>query len=221
MVEATLSCIEELERSGIPADYVCLLSGADYPLRPLSHLKAFLGRQPGHEYIECVDPKIEQWVIRGLSVERYTYRHWVSWRKWPKLFDFLFRLQRRFGLKRRPPKGLKVYFGSQWWALTSKTAKDVLARSRDPKIRRFFKYTNVPDEMFFQTIAASIVPIGKIGPMGLTFYNFTSEGKAELFLCQKNFSLGRQIAGRAGRSNRTISPDFPERHGFAQRSRQI
>jgi hypothetical protein len=201
MVEATLGCLEQVMVSGREVDYVILLSGADYPIRPLSHLKAFLQLQPDREYIECVDPDNRQWIVRGLSKERYEYRHWVNWRTHPKLFDMLYNAQRRLGLKRRMPDRLKAYFGSQWWALTWKTASEILERSKIPRIRRFFKTTWVPDELFFQTMTAAIAPAENIGPCGLTFYHFTPQGLPVVFyndhfkfLKQQEFFFARKIS---------------------------
>lgn len=201
MVEATLGCLEQVRISDRGVNYAILLSGADYPIRPLSHLKAFLRANPDREYIECVDPEIKQWVVRGLSKERYEYYHWINWRTHPKLFDLLCNAQRRLGIKRRMPYGLKARFGSQWWALTWKTASEILEKSKIPQIKRFFKTTWVPDELFFQTMTASIVPEENIGPSGLTFYHFTPQGRPVVFyndhfefLKQQEFFFARKIS---------------------------
>ena len=204
MVEATLACLEEVQAEQIPVDYVILLSGADYPIRPLAHLKAFLAADPTREYMEFVDPEADPWVIQGLSRERYEYRHWVNWRRHPKLFNWLWKQQRALGLKRAMPAGLKAYFGSQWWALTWGTAREILARASTPEIAGFFKTTWVPDEMFFQTMAAAIVPLEKIGPFGLTFYHFTPQGRPIVFyndhfefLSRQEFFFVRKISPHA------------------------
>lgn len=201
MVEATLACLEQVKNSARQVDYVVLLSGADYPIRPLSHLKAFLQSKYGYEFIEYVSPEKKRWVIQGLSKERYEYRHWVSWRKHRKLFNWLWQKQRSLGLRRQMPDGLVAHFGSQWWALTWKTASEILERSNIPRIKRFFKTTWVPDEMFFQTLAAAIVPEENIGPRGLTFYHFTPQGRPVVFyndhlefLKQQEFFFARKIS---------------------------
>jgi hypothetical protein len=204
MVEATLACLDEVRAAPEPVDYVILLSGADYPIRPLAHLKAFLAADPGREYMEFVDPELDPWVIKGLSRERYEYRHWVNWRRHPKLFNRLWKIQRGLGLRRRMPAGLKAYFGSQWWALTWNTAGEILRRARSPEIAGFFKTTWVPDEMFFQTMTAALAPIEKIGPFGLTFYHFTPQGRPIVFyndhfgfLTRQEFFFARKISPHA------------------------
>jgi hypothetical protein len=55
--------------------------------------------------------------------------------------------------RRRPPRGLKLYKGSQWWCLTDACAAYVLdVVERRPDLVRFFRRTRIPDETFFHTI---------------------------------------------------------------------
>ncbi len=201
MVEATLACLEQVKISGRHINYVTLLSGSDYPISSLSHLKEFLRTYDGLEYIECVDPDKKRWVTDGLSKERYEYRHWANWRTHRKLFNTLWKLQRWLGLKRKMPGGLKAHFGSQWWTLTWNTANEILSRSKLPYIRRFFKSTWVPDELFFQTMVPAIVSEEKIAPRRLSFYHFTPQGVPVVFyndhlnfLLQQNYFFARKIS---------------------------
>ncbi|MGH9381362.1 MAG: beta-1,6-N-acetylglucosaminyltransferase [Thermoanaerobaculia bacterium] len=181
MVEATLACLDEIAASGETVDYVILLSGADYPLRPLGHLRAFLAENAGREYIESVDPNQAQWVVHGYNAERLLYRFYFNWRRNPRLFGRSIALQQRLGLRQRMPDGLQPRLGSQWWALTWPTALEILQRSREPHVRRFFRRTWIPDENFFQTLVADIAPDEKITQSSLTFYHFSIDGKPLVF----------------------------------------
>lgn len=204
MVEATLACLDELEQSGEAFDYAVLLSGADYLIKPVSALKAFLRRNRDREYIECVDPDSDPWVVQGLVKERFLHHHWFNWRDNPKLFDWSLKTQKKLGLKRKIPDKLKPYFGSQWWALTWPTLKQVLTISRRRAIRQFFKTTWVPDEMFFQTIVVAVVPKERIVSSGLTFYHFTHQGKPLVFyndhfdfLIRQDYFFARKLSAQA------------------------
>lgn len=204
MVEATLACLEEIVASGETVDYVFLLSGTHYPIRPLSHLKAYLADNPGQEYIESIDSSETHWVIRGYNVERLRYRFYFNCRRHPRLFVWSIRLQQLLGLRRDMPDDLEPRVGSQWWALTWPTAQEILKRSRAPYIRRFFRRTWIPDENFFQTLVADIVPDGRIAQRCLTLYHFSIYGRplvfyddhAEFLLVQP-FFLARKVSPHA------------------------
>ncbi|MFN3294946.1 MAG: beta-1,6-N-acetylglucosaminyltransferase, partial [Gemmobacter sp.] len=89
-------------------------------------------------------------------------------RKW--LFYKSLELQRKFGLSRSIPEDLKIRIGSQWWCLRRRTVEAVLdfvMRRRD--IPRFFSTTWIPDETFFQTLVAHLVPDREIRLRPLTF----------------------------------------------------
>ena len=176
VVQATLNGLQAIQSSGQAVDYVTLLSGHDYPLRPLRQLQDFLQANPGFEHIECVDHEKERWVTDGLHDERWQYRHYISWGTHPKLFDKCWHLQRALGIKVRKPRGLQPHFGSQWWTLSWPTLEKVLAASREPQLRRFFRRTWVPDEMFFQTMVAKFVSPARITCHNLNFYHFSKQG---------------------------------------------
>lgn len=204
MVEATLSALQTLQALDEPFDYVVLLSGTDYLLKPVAGLKRFLLEHAGKEFIECVDPEQNPWVVQGLVKERFLHHHWFSWRDHRPLFEWSLATQKKLGLKRRMPKGLKPYFGSQWWALTWPTVQQVLDLSQQRAIRRFFKTTWVPDEMYFQTLVAAVVPTENIHGTNLTFYHFDHTGKPLLFyndhfdfLRQQNFFFARKLSCQA------------------------
>jgi hypothetical protein len=204
MVEATLAALEEIEKSAEAFDYTVLLSGSDYPIKPISALKAFMSHNNSQEYIECVDPEQNAWVAHGMAKERYQYHHWFTWRDNPRLLGYSINAQKKLGVKRRLPKPLKAHFGSQWWALTWPTLRQVLELSRQPAIRRFFKTTAVPDELFFQTLVASLVPSERIAATGLTFYHFTQQGKPLVFyndhftfLRRQDYFLARKLSPHA------------------------
>lgn len=229
LVEGTLNALVEFKRSGVSLDYVYLLSGADLPLKSLRSLKTFLAShlRDRTEFIESVPLGPTKWVRGGLEAERFAYRHYFNERRHPLLFKRCWTLQRRFGLKRKPPQGIRISLGSQWWCLTWDTCQKILdVVSREPEIDRFFRTTWIPDESYFQTLVRKVAGDARVKGYSLTYYQFSDYGKPVVFydehysfLIRQNFFFGRKAAHsakklreklhRIGRSGEV--PDFDYR----------
>lgn len=179
MVEATLACLETLIAL-TDIDYVYLLSDSDCLIKNVEELKKYLKHNRGANFIECVDPCSDPWVIRGIVHERYQHYHFLNWRKHKQWLPISGWLQNKMGITRHPPQNLKIYFGSQWWCLTRTMALRILEKSRNPQIVNFFKHTWIPDEMYFQTIAASISDPKTFLP-SLTYYKFDEIGRPTIY----------------------------------------
>lgn len=212
MVQATLNGLEAIRRAPDQPDYVYLLSGADYPIRPLAQLHSFLERHRGSEFIESVDAERERWVAKGMQQERYRYRHWFSWKKHPRLHELSTRIQQRLGLQRPFPAGLHPHMGSQWWALTWSSCEAILERSRDRRLTGFFRRTWVPDELYFQTLVRSIVQDPeRIDGRHLTLYEFTDDGAPlvyyddhDAYLMKQPYFFARKLSPLASRLRRRL-----------------
>jgi hypothetical protein len=192
IVQATLNCIEEIEASGWAPDYVYYASGADYPIRSSDDLVAFLERNEGKEFIEGVPTDKQKWVKGGPEQERYQYRFWTNWRDRHELSKKILGVQKFFGLKRKFVLGLEPHMGSQWWVLTWKTLQRVMELARRPDVRRFFRTTLIPDELFFQTLVCNLVPTSRIVARPLTLYQFTDYFVPIIFCADRVEYLVRQ-----------------------------
>lgn len=207
MVQATLNGLQAIRSANVDPDYVYLLSGADYPLRPLGELKTFLERHEGRNYIESVDAERHRWVTHGSQKSRFRYRHWFSWKKHPFLYTLSIELQKVLGLERKFPEGYRPHLGSQWWTLTWATCLAVLERAEDRDLMGFFRRTWVPDELFFQTVVRSIVPEpGLVDSRHLTLYQFSAAGTPlnyynghEEYLARQPYFFARKISPFADR----------------------
>lgn len=152
LVEATLDGLSALAgREDI--GHIALVSGADLPLRPLAAFDAYLAARPDTDLIEAVELSEKRWVTDGLTEERFRLYHPFDWRRRRRLFDLCVDWQRRLGVRRQLPKGLTPALGSQWWALSRRTAAAILADPQLPVLKRFFRWVWIPDESFFQTLA--------------------------------------------------------------------
>ncbi len=145
MVEATLA----LMRNAISADadYYILLSGVDYPIRSKEFLYKLLDQTK--EYIDIAPIPVPY-----KPIERYQYYYFDFKRRNAHIYNPLLLAEivmKRFGMKRKIP--FKLYAGTQWFALTNNCIKYILKTiEEDKRYIRFFKYTLIPDEAFFQTI---------------------------------------------------------------------
>ena len=151
MIRATNALIEAaVRRCGF--DYFYLLSGQCFPIRPVSWLKSMLAE--GKEYIKCLPmPQPSKPMSR---LERRVVKV-----KTPELRDRGRRLAEML-LNLVPVRnfqatfGLAPHAGSQWWCLSSEAIEHVRAyRQARPAYDRFMKWTDTPDEMYYQTLVAN------------------------------------------------------------------
>jgi len=201
LVEATLNGLRAISQLDQQPDYVYLLSGSDYPIRPLHELDEFLERNRGMEFIESFDDRQHRWVKRGIQSERYLYRFPFNWGKNPRLFSLATKLQQMLGWTRRMPAGIEPHFGSQWWVLTWVSCEAILKCCDNPALVQFFRGTWVPDELFFQTMIRHVARPKRIRNHPLTLYQFSDSGTPvvycnghEDYLARQNFFFARKIS---------------------------
>jgi hypothetical protein len=145
-VRATIKGIDEIFRQRIPFDYAILLTGQDYPIKSNEEIDAFFETHNGSSFIEHFRVPSDEWAFRGMDrIE--------SWhvRLGPRYFHF----PRRpgGGFRRRFLAGFQPFGGSAYWCLSREGAEYVNRfLQQNLSYVRFFKYVNVPEEMFFHTI---------------------------------------------------------------------
>jgi hypothetical protein len=158
-----------LERSlELDPDWIVVLSGQDYPLRPLAEIEARLGAAEEDAFLTSPwelstarrpEPPAEEFFLR------YAYRHFrvPSWtpRAPRALRDVVYTremplgLGRRIGLRRRRlPFGpaLRCFVSSDWLTLSARAARVVTAASRERALMRHYRATPMPSESFFATV---------------------------------------------------------------------
>ena len=162
LVAATLEGVKTALSAFPDATHLYLLSGDCMAIKTAEWTHAFLDARDA-DHVECVDFHEGGWIRTGLKEERLIYRHWFNERTRKRLFYASLDLQKRLGLSRRTPAGLRIMIGSQWWCLRRRTAEAILAfLKRRPDVARFFRTTWIPDETFFQTLAAHLVAENEI-----------------------------------------------------------
>lgn len=179
LIEAPLNALAQIDAEGHGPDYVVLLSGSCLPCRPLAQLQRYLEQNVGSEFIESED---ESWIGNGWRSERWSYRFWFDHKTQHTAEWAFLQMQRVLRLKRCFPKELEPRFGSQWWTLTWRTCRAILADVQaNPDRLRFFRSVWIPDEMFFQTYARTLAGPDRIAGFGLTHSQFTNRGKPVVY----------------------------------------
>ncbi|MDR0581529.1 MAG: beta-1,6-N-acetylglucosaminyltransferase, partial [Prevotellaceae bacterium] len=158
-IRATLNLLQAAIAAG-PFDYYCLLSGCDYPIKPVRTFESYLAAHAGNEYIGCRN-------IAGLPPKfkkRYTgFFLFENRSEFLKKLNFgITKIQRLF-YKRKPYAGKPIFYGSQWWTLTGACVKYIMDFiAAHPDCMSYFRYTHLPDEMFFHTIIVGSAFAGKV-----------------------------------------------------------
>jgi hypothetical protein len=138
-----------------PAERLCLLSGADYPVKPLAEIgRAFAGQT---EFISVErEPDFHGTRVHDLFVRYPHFNHIKmlnprSPKASQRLQHIVRKIARRF--PRRPPKEPRLFHGSCWWALTRNAAESAVAYiDQRPEFIRWLTFANSPDEIIMQSV---------------------------------------------------------------------
>ena len=204
LVAASLEALRLAEHRFPLATHFYMLSGDCMPIKSAQYTHDFLDRVDC-DYIEAVDFFDGGWIKTGIRKERLIYRPWFNERRHKRLFYAAMALQQRLGLERPVPRGIQVMIGSQWWCLRRQTVEGVLALLKArPDLVRFFRTTWIPDETFFQTLVAHVVPRDQRRSQSPTFLMFTDYGMPATFyndhydlLTRQGYLFARKISAEA------------------------
>jgi hypothetical protein len=157
-VQATLELLRTAVRNHAH-DYFILLSGADYPVRPIPELTTYLSL---HQQ-DCIN--LTEFGRLGKSIDRVLVRYLEGGggrSRGPRAglsrcANRFFRLAHRLvGARRKLPHGIAeadFRAGSSWFALRKDTVVAILGfLAERPDFVRYCASTSFADEFFFQTI---------------------------------------------------------------------
>jgi hypothetical protein len=155
MVKAILNLIKTALASKENFSHLVLLSGSDYPIKPVSTFYDFLKSNPDRQFI-----KLTNLNESPLPSEKRLTNYWFMEPFQPFYNDRFFRLvlQKIFhlGVTKKPLNNVSTAWGSQWWAITPKCAAFILKYlEENPVFINFYKYAHAPDEHFFHTVVAN------------------------------------------------------------------
>lgn len=137
-------------------DYYVVVSGADYPIKPVPELRKELESNSA-VYMECVEMPSEEHDKPLSRLDHYflAFKNRNS-RVAYRINDRLLRHWPKRDID-RGLRGITPYAGASWWAAPHRCAVQMLEfMDRTPHLKRFFRYSQCPDEMFFQTVLKAL-----------------------------------------------------------------
>lgn len=150
-VKAVINSLEEVLLSSHRFDYYNLMSGQDYPIKPVQQFLSFLAEHEGKSFISFDEDHQKEWW--GHAVSRYQNFHFTDLKiKGKYAFQ---RLVNAVMPKRQFPLPIKLYGSSisSWWTLHSPCARYLVDFfNREQKLKSFMKYTWGADEFFYATV---------------------------------------------------------------------
>ena len=169
-IQATINGLQSIVQSGNNYDYICLISGQDYPITNNEGILDFLARNNGLEFVECYEISADSRAPFLVRFERYSLLEQVN-NCFLRLY--LERALRVLLPKRKIPKDFKKYGGSSWWAISSDCARYLVNFVETEKaFVDFFRYAICPDETFFQTVIMNSPYSSRVHPDNLHYTNW-------------------------------------------------
>lgn len=147
VVEATICGFRAIVNSGEHFDYVNLMSGEDYPLKPPPKVHQFFEDNAGKNFMSFESIFFE-WTEAIPRLRKYHLTNYQFPGRYlsQKLLNFMLP-------QRKMPQGLELMGRSQWMSLTLEVVRYILQfMDSRPEVVRFFTFTWAPDEIIFQTI---------------------------------------------------------------------
>ena len=144
-----LNSFKQVLETGIRYDFISIMSGQDYPIKPVKDIYHILEKNPGRNFISY-DEGTDWWEHAISRVKKYHFTN----------FSFRGRYRIQFFLnallpERKFPLPYKLYGGPKAMCMTlsSECAAFVLRfMESDKKLRRFIRFTWGPDEFLVPTI---------------------------------------------------------------------
>ncbi|MBD8348940.1 beta-1,6-N-acetylglucosaminyltransferase [Dysgonomonas sp. HGC4] len=155
-----LKAILELAKEAIDNKdnkYFHLITGHDYPIKPLEGFSKFFDNNKGNDFMEYHTLPYSPWPENGMDrLSRYNMYDLLDGRTGlnERLIKGFSKLQKAIGFKRSFSKDFPPLFGgSTYWSLKRESVEHVFQYMNDhPKYLKRFNYSFCSEEIFFQTI---------------------------------------------------------------------
>ncbi|WBA43081.1 beta-1,6-N-acetylglucosaminyltransferase [Hymenobacter canadensis] len=150
--EALLASLRELLAHPARYEFINLLSGQDYPLRPAEELHAYLAAHPGRSFVEAEPMGSPWWQANRSRLERY---HLTDAPALPGRYAVQRALNAVLPRRQFPLGGYVVYGGNMsCWYTLSRTAAEYLVNffTLHPELHRFGRLSWGSDEFLVATV---------------------------------------------------------------------
>ncbi|MFC0036735.1 beta-1,6-N-acetylglucosaminyltransferase [Actinomadura rayongensis] len=155
LVEAQWKALHWVRANVPDFSWVLLVSGQDYPIRPMTAIEAELAASPHDAYLRHFfvgpDPATDEISWQGLTRRRYLYKRRLpfSHRSVP------------LPMRRRDPfRGdVGLYVGDMWFNLSARAVHGMLdAGPLAERLLRYLRFAPIPDEAFVSSLALNVRP---------------------------------------------------------------
>lgn len=149
-VRAIINSLTEVFDSGKKYDFINLMSGQDYPIKPVNEIHRFLSERVGTSFIsyELVD---NAWWDH--AVARFKFYHFTDCKLMGRYL--LQKITNKLMPHREFPLDLPLYgsANSSWWILSADAAQYLVSFIKDnSKLSRFMQFTWGADEFLITTV---------------------------------------------------------------------
>lgn len=161
------------------AEYYHLISGQDYPTRPLDYFLDFFKRNAGKEFISYQHLPHPNWEDNTFRRLQYYYPYdYATGRNNPRQWvREQVKLQQSKGAKRPIPDEFDHLYGSsQWFSITRKAATELLDYTdHSPSLYGKMWMTFAPEECYVATVLVNLLGKENIVPWNLRFIRWKYE----------------------------------------------
>lgn len=148
-VKAVLNGIKQALDLNLNLEYFYFLSGQDYPIKNIQTIEDFFNHNREKNFLTYSELPNKDWKNGGLH--RFNRFHFIISKN--RYIRRIVNTVNFFLPRRVMPYSLKPFGGDFYIGLSRKSAEYVMNFiDSHPKYIRFFKYSYIPEEMFFQTI---------------------------------------------------------------------
>jgi len=172
-------------------EYFHLITGSDYPVKPLATFKSFFETHRNENFMEYFPLPRESWGKDG-GLKRIQYfwfglnRMDIRGRIW-ELIRFSIRIQRKLNINRKFKYfDGKLWAGGTYWSLSLNAVDTFISfTDKNPGYIRRFKCTSIAEEIFLQTVLLNLgVPVTN---NYLRYIDWGEDGANPITLTDKDF----------------------------------
>lgn len=178
VLDAELHLMEQALKN-CDADYFHLISGQDYPVRPLQQFLDFFEENQGKEFLQYLHLPHPRWEGNTFHRLQYYYPYDLAAdkknpRQWVRE---QVQKQMERGVKRAIPDEFDHLYGSsQWFSITRKAMETLLNHTKEsPSLYQRMWMTFAPEECYVATVLVNLMDKENIMPTNLRFIRWKYE----------------------------------------------
>jgi hypothetical protein len=178
--------MREIMQTATPYDFINLMSGEDYPIKPLDFIHNFLEQHIGYSFLEC-QPSTSEWWQANTS--RVTSYHFTEF-SFPGRYALQYLLNRL--LPRRKVPVLPALYGGNmggWYVLSRECASYVISYlDTHPRLQRFARFTWGSDEFLVHSILLNSSLSSTVINNNLRYIDWSGGGNSPKTLTMEDLS---------------------------------